>query len=358
MTTPSGRLQGRVAIVTGSSSGLGQAICLAFAAEGASVFCIDLHPTAAPRHNTSTAAGAAGRTAESSSWSTGVPLPSLHYSSRGSSATATATGTAAATPPPGSGPNPGQQAGTHERIRQTGGEATWHRADVTRARDMELAVRACVQQYGRVDIMVNNAGVSVESTHPRPLRCHETGEDDWDRTLAVNAKGMFLGCKYALKQMLGDSNANPNPNPNPNRGDVSGSGGGGAGGTSGQPQRYASRGWIVNVASVQGLVPYYGTPSYCASKGAAVMLTKQIALDYAPDRIHCNALCPGFLDTRMTQNLQSQDRLLADIQSKHPFGGTLGCVDDVAKAAVFLASDDAAWITGVPVPVDGGYLLR
>jgi len=194
---------------------------------------------------------------------------------------------------------------------------------------VELAIRACVQRYKRVDVMVNNAGVSVESTHLRPLRCHETSEEDWDRTLNVNAKGMFLGCKYVLKQML-----------------------------DGQPQIYASRGWVVNTASVQGLVPYYGTPSYCASKGAAVMLTKQIALDYAKDRIHCNALCPGFLETGMTQNLQSQDDLLDEIQRKHPFGGTLGKVEDVAKAAVFLASDDAAWITGVPLPVDGAYLLR
>jgi len=176
---------------------------------------------------------------------------------------------------------------------------------------------------------VNNAGISVESTHLRPLRCHETSEEDYDKTMAINAKGMFLGCKYALKQIL-----------------------------DGQPQIYASRGWIINTASVQGLVPFYGTPSYCASKGAAVMLTKQIALDYAKDLIHCNALCPGFLETSMTQNLQSQAQDLDDIQNKHPFGQKLGSVDDVAKAAVFLASDEAAWITGVPLPIDGGYLLR
>lgn len=88
------------------------------------------------------------------------------------------------------------------------------------------------------------------------------------------------------------------------------------------------------------------------------MLTKQIALDYAKDLIHCNALCPGFLDTSMTQNLQGQEDVLAEIESKHPLGGKLGKVEDVAKAAVFLASDDAAWITGVPLPVDGAYLLR
>ncbi|KIW27120.1 uncharacterized protein PV07_06891 [Cladophialophora immunda] len=287
MTSPSGRLQGRVAIVTGSSSGLGQAICLALAAEGASVFCIDLYPTPRNAINPSTQ-----RADDFHNRVTGQP-------------------------------------GTHERIRHMGGEATYHKADVTRARDMELAIRACVQRYKRVDIMVNNAGVSVESTHLRPLRCHETSEEDYDKTMAINAKGMFLGCKYALKQML-----------------------------DGQPQVYSSRGWIVNTASVQGLVPFYGTPSYCTSKGAAVMLTKQIALDYAKDLIHCNALCPGFLETSMTQNLQGQPQELQDIEGKHPFGQKLGKVEDVAKAAVFLASDEAGWITGVPLPVDGGYLLR
>ncbi|KIX10432.1 uncharacterized protein Z518_01514 [Rhinocladiella mackenziei CBS 650.93] len=287
MTSPSGRLQGRIAIVTGSSSGLGAAICLAFAAEGASVFCIDMYPTPRNGINPST-----------------LRADDFHHRVTG-------------------------QPGTHERIRQFGGEATYHKADVTKARDMELAVRACVQRYKRVDIMVNNAGVSVESTHIRPLRCHETSEEDYDRTMAVNAKGMFLGCKYVLKQML-----------------------------DGQPQIYTSRGWIINTASVQGLVPYVGTPSYCASKGAAVMLTKQIALDYAKDLIHCNALCPGFLETSMTQNLQAQKDVLEEIRSRHPFGDRLGKVEDVARAAIFLAGDDAAWITGVPLPVDGAYLLR
>jgi NAD(P)-dependent dehydrogenase (short-subunit alcohol dehydrogenase family) len=221
-----------------------------------------------------------------------------------------------------------QGQGTHERIRQAGGDAHYHKADITKPREVDMAVRACVSRYKRIDIMVNNAGISVESTHVRPLRAHETSEEDFDKTIAINTKGMFLGCKYALKQMLE------------------------------QDQIYRSRGWIVNTASVQGLVPYYGTPSYCASKGAAVMLTKQIALDYAKDLIHANALCPGFLETSMTQNLQGDPESKKGIEEKHPLGEKLGTVEDVARAAVFLASDDAGWVTGVPLPIDGGYLLR
>jgi len=97
--------------------------------------------------------------------------------------------------------------------------------------------------------------------------------------------------------------------------------------------------------------------SYCASKGAVVQLTRQIALDYGPDRIHCNALCPGFLKTAMTQNLQNDPELLRATNAAHPLGG-MGVPEDVARAAVFLASDDVRWITGVPLPVDGGFLCQ
>ena len=288
MTSPAtpGRLANRVAIVTGSSSGLGAAISTAFALEGAKVFCVDLY--ASPRNAVNASTGKAD-----------------DVNNRVA----------------------GQ--GTHERIRQRGGEAIFHKADVTKARDMELAVRGCVRAYARLDIMCCNAGVSVESTHARALKVHETSEEDYDRTMNVNAKGVFLGCKYALKQMVE------------------------------QPQMYESaRGWIINTASVQGLVPYYGTPSYCASKGAVVMLTKQIALDYAPIKIHCNALCPGFLTTSMTQNLQDDEELLKEIEGKHPFSGKLVDPAEVAGAAVFLASDDCAVITGIALPVDAGYMLR
>jgi NAD(P)-dependent dehydrogenase (short-subunit alcohol dehydrogenase family) len=146
MSAPQGRLHNRVALVTGSSSGVGAAICNAYAAEGALLFCVDMYPS--PRNKINSATGKAD-----------------DFNNRIS----------------------GQ--GTHEKIRQAGGEATFHKADVTKAQEVELAVRACVQKYGRLDIIVNNAGIAIESTHARPLRAHETSEDDFDRTMAINCKG-------------------------------------------------------------------------------------------------------------------------------------------------------------------------
>ncbi|KAJ9662707.1 hypothetical protein H2201_005991 [Coniosporium apollinis] len=279
------RLAGKTALITGSSSGLGRAIAHAYAAEGARVCCVDLYPTLRNAVNPSTGKADDFHNRRSD----GVP--------------------------------------THESlVAAYGGDHFFVRADLTVAADVEAAVAACVERFGRLDIMVNNAGISVESTHVRPLRVHETSEGDYDRTMAINAKGVFLGCKYAIRQMLKQEL-------------VEGRGG--------------DRGWIVNTASTQGLVAYYGTPSYCASKGAVVQLTKQVAVDYGPDRIHCNALCPGFLRTTMTQNIQSYPEAQRAIDAAHPLGG-MGNPEDVARVAVFLASDDVRWMTGVPLPVDGG----
>jgi NAD(P)-dependent dehydrogenase (short-subunit alcohol dehydrogenase family) len=290
-----GRLHGRTALITGSSSGLGAAIAIAYAREEANVCCVDLFP--APRNPVNAQTGKADEIHNR--------LPDVKP--------------------------------THSYLQEAfGAHAVFVRADITRAEDVEAAIQRCVDEFGRLDIMVNNAGISIESTHLRPTKIHETSEEDFDKTMAINAKGIFLGCKYAIRQML-----KQDPLPNQSTDDTS----------------PPSGGWIINTASVQGLVPYYGTPSYCASKGSAVMLTKQVALDYAENRIHCNALCPGFLQTSMTQNLKSQPEVLEEISSKHPFGG-MGKVEDVARIAVVLASDDVKWMTGIPVPVDGGYLLH
>lgn len=283
-----GRLENRTAIVTGSSGSLGQAIALALASEGANICCVDLF--AAPRNQINPTTGKADD----------------YHNRRTDGDTTLST------------------------LHRTYGEdrAIFVQTDVTSPSAWQAAIATCVQQFGRLDILCNNAGISVESTHERPLPVHETSEEDWDRTLAINSKSVFLGSKYGIQQMLAQT-------PLPGARD---------------------RGCIVNTSSVQGLVAYYNTPAYCASKGAVSQLTRQVALDYAKEKIRCNAVCPGFLQTTMTQNLQGDQEARRKIDQAHPLGG-MGEVDDVARSVVFLASDDAAWMTGVNLPIDGGYTV-
>lgn len=211
------RLANRTALITGSSGSLGQAIALALAAEGANICCVDLFASPRNQENPNT-----GKADDYQNRSTnGKTTLSLLHDKYGA-----------------------------ER-------AIFVKADVTSSTEWQDAINACVKQFGRLDILCNNAGISVESTRERPLSVHETSEDDWDRTLAINSKSVFLGCKYAISQMLAQ-------NPLPDTRD---------------------RGCIVNTSSVQALVAYFNTPAYCASKGAVSMLSKQVALDYAKDKI-------------------------------------------------------------------------
>ncbi|KAJ5084075.1 hypothetical protein NUU61_008654 [Penicillium alfredii] len=269
------RLLNKVAVVTGAASGLGRAISLLYAAHGAKLVCADLRPDIDPERS-------------------------------------------------GQAPEPA----THDLILARGGQAVFFQCDVTKAEQVAALVAEAVKHYGKLDIMVNNAGVNVESLEPAII--HEASEELFDKTLAINTKGVFLGSKYATAQMLKQ-----------------------------EPHANGDRGWIVNVASIMGLVGLESCPGYCASKSAVVGLTRNIALDYAPHRIHCNAIAPGYTQTPM---LNAATKLippeaLGPIHALHPFKG-LGEPDDIARAALFLASEDASWITGQCLAVDGGFTTR
>ncbi|KAF9893500.1 hypothetical protein FE257_010812 [Aspergillus nanangensis] len=264
------RLENKVAIITGSSSGLGRAIAVRYAQEGAKIVCADLTATARSQEE------------------------------------AVVT--------------------THSLITQNGGSAIFMQTDVGDATQMEALVKAAVQEYGRLDILVNNAGISIEAKTPAVL--HLTDETTWDTTMRVNVKSVFLGCKYALAQMLAQ-----------------------------EPHSSGDRGWIVNISSIMGMIGGPENPSYCASKGAVSQLTRQMALDYAPHRIHANALCPGYTQTAIFKETTSNCTPWDELNRRHPLKGP-GCPDDIAKMAVVLASDDASWVTGVCLPVDGGYTAR
>jgi len=266
------RLLNKVAIVTGSSSGLGRAISLLYAREGAKVVCSDLTPSAR------------SIIAEEA------------------------------------------KINAHEVIQKSGGKSIFVETDVSKAKDMENLVSCAVTEFGRLDILVNNAGVSFEARHPAVL--HLTDEDTWDRTMEINAKSVFLGCKYGIAQML-KQELHPS----------------------------GDRGWIINISSIMGIIAGPENPSYCASKGAVSSLTRQVALDYAKDKIHVNALCPGYTQTAMFAETTTHLTALEDLKRRHPFNGP-GLPNDIAKMAVVLASDDASWMTGVCLPVDGGYTAR
>jgi NAD(P)-dependent dehydrogenase (short-subunit alcohol dehydrogenase family) len=199
-----------------------------------------------------------------------------------------------------------------------GGRALFLKVDVTRAADCRRAVERCCRGLGGLHVLVNNAGII------RRASVLELEERDWDRVMAVNAKSVYLMSKYAIPRML-----------------------------------EAGSGVIINVASGWGLVGGRRAAAYCASKGAVVLLTRAMALDHGPQRIRVNCICPGDTDTRMLRSEATQlraplDQFLGEA-ARRPLG-RVGKPEEIAQAALYLASDASSFVTGTALVVDGGGL--
>jgi NAD(P)-dependent dehydrogenase (short-subunit alcohol dehydrogenase family) len=204
---------------------------------------------------------------------------------------------------------------TAAEIRDAGGEALYVHADVSREADAEAMVAAAVNAYGGLDVLYNNAGVMPNDDGS----VHTNTEATWDLVLGINVKGVAFGCKYGIPAMI-DS-------------------GGGS---------------IINVASfVAWMGAATSQTSYTASKGAVLAMTREIAVEYARKGIRCNALCPGPIDTPLLAELLS-DPARRQRRLVHIPMGRLGRAEELAKAALFLASDDASFMTGASLIVDGG----
>ena len=189
---------------------------------------------------------------------------------------------------------------------------------------VRVAMQETGEQYGRLDILVNNAGVSHVGN------VLETSAEDWDRVMAVNARGVFLCSKYAVAQML---------------------------------QQNPAGGILVNIASVAGMIAVDRRFPYGASKGAVISMTRSIAIDFANQGIRANAICPGTVHTPFVEGFlgrnfaENKDEVRQQLHARQPIG-RMGRPEEIAAAALYLASDEAALITGSTLVIDGGWTAR
>ncbi len=199
-------------------------------------------------------------------------------------------------------------------IREGGGKATFVRCDISRAADVEALVAAAVRAYGRLDCAFNNAGIIGKLA-----RTAEETEENFDRIITIDLKGPWLCMKYEILQML----------------------------------KQGKGGAIVNTASAAGLVGSHGMPTYTAAKHGVVGLTRTAALEYAKAGIRINAVCPGIVDTPMTQGIMAQHPRMAQATGIMPLGRNCR-PEEIAEAAAWLCSDAASFVTGHAMAVDGG----
>jgi NAD(P)-dependent dehydrogenase (short-subunit alcohol dehydrogenase family) len=198
-------------------------------------------------------------------------------------------------------------------IRAAGGQATYVHLDVTREPDWRAAVATAVERYGKLTVLVNNAGILLRA------RIEDTSEADWDRIMAINVKGVFLGTKCAIPAM-----------------------------------RRAGGGSIVNISSTAGLVGSpQGTAAYTATKGAVRLFTKSTAIQHARDNIRANSVHPGPIATDMIADTMANEEHWKERLRRLPMG-RVGTVDEVAYGVLYLASDEASYVTGSELVIDGG----
>jgi len=246
--------KGKVAIVTGGTSGIGKATAIAFAEKGATVVIVD--------------------------WIENEETLNL--------------------------------------IKASGGEAIFVKCDVSKAIEVKAMVDKTIAAFGRIDYAFNNAG--IEGTNAKTADCTE---ENWDKTIGVNLKGIWLCMKYEIPEML-----------------------------------KKGKGVIVNCSSVAGLIGFQGLPAYVASKHGVIGLTKTAALECAKLGIRVNAVCPGVIQTPMIDRLTGKKKeAVEQFTGLEPIG-RFGKPEEIANAVIWLCSDEASFVTGIAMPVDGGFVAQ